>query len=248
MYKNTATYTNATQLEYRIVYENPTKYTRCTRGTRCMRYTRCTRCTRMIQDVQDVWGSTRQIEGIQVSTVFTMEPEAGKWPEICLLNAGSVGAPAFGGLNHLQFDPIGNWTALYLDQSLFWYLRPTIALQCKSVSGHPSQSPTAHNGSTYLSYGCSWRMQQVDVNNAQSVINNTTDLSEGLPVINDTTDLSERLPVIDNTSIMMTPVKGYQLSTIWQRRPEWMVASYWRYYTITTWVKNCQSLMIWVQK
>ena len=38
------------------------------------------------------------------------------------------------------------------------------------------------------------------------VINDTTDLSEGLPVINDTTNLSEGLPVINDTSAKMTCV------------------------------------------
>ena len=41
---------------------------------------------------------------------------------------------------------------------------------------------------------------RVVVNDAQSIINNTTDLREGLPVINDTTDLSEGLLVINNTT------------------------------------------------
>ena len=41
---------------------------------------------------------------------------------------------------------------------------------------------------------------RVVVNDAQPVINDTTDLSERLPVINDTTDLSEGLPVINNTT------------------------------------------------
>ena len=36
---------------------------------------------------------------------------------------------------------------------------------------------------------------QVIVNDVQSVINNTTDLSEGLPVINNTTDLSRGLSI-----------------------------------------------------
>ena len=72
----------------------------------------------------------------------------------------------------------------------------------------------------------------------------------------------EWLPVIDNTSTMTTWVKGYQLSTIWQRRPEWKVASHRRYeyndnlseglpvinnMIKTTWVKGCQSSTIWVQ-
>ena len=35
----------------------------------------------------------RQMEGIRVSTVFTMEPEAGSWPEICLPGAKSAGEP-----------------------------------------------------------------------------------------------------------------------------------------------------------
>ena len=55
------------------------------------------------------------------------------------------------------------------------------------------------------------------------------DLSEGLPVINNTTSLNEGLLVIDDTSIMITSVKGCQLSTIRQRRPKWTVASYWQY-------------------
>ena len=64
MCKNTATYTNAIQLEYEIVYENLTRYTRCTKGTRCTRctkYTKCTRCTRCTRcmrctrTLQDVW-------------------------------------------------------------------------------------------------------------------------------------------------------------------------------------------------
>ena len=41
---------------------------------------------------------------------------------------------------------------------------------------------------------------RVVVNDAKSVINDMTNLSEGLPVINDTTDLSEWLPVINDTT------------------------------------------------
>ena len=58
----------------------------------------------------------------------------------------------------------------------------------------------------------------------------------------------------NDTSIMTTWVKSYQLSTIWQKKPKWKVASYWWYEynddlskglpvidntsTITTWVKG----------
>ena len=72
--------------------------------------------------------------------------------------------------------------------------------------------PSTHDGLTYdrtnssalqatTSRGAHGR---VVVNDAQSVINDTTDLSKGLPVINDTTDLSEGLPVINDTSTMTT--------------------------------------------
>ena len=43
----------------------------------------------------------RQMEGIRVSTVFTMELEAGSEPEICL---PGVTAETLGSL-HWQFDP-----------------------------------------------------------------------------------------------------------------------------------------------
>ena len=39
-----------------------------------------------------------------------------------------------------------------------------------------------------------------DLSEGLPVVNDTTNLSEGLPVINDTTDLSEGLPVINNTT------------------------------------------------
>ena len=45
-----------------------------------------------------------------------------------------------------------------------------------------------------------------DLSEGLPVINDTTDLSEGLSVINDTTNLSEGLSVINDTSAKMTCV------------------------------------------
>ena len=54
---------------------------------------------------------------VSKSVWFSMEPEAGRWPEIWLLDVGSVGEPACGGWNHLQFDPAENWIAPYFQLS-----------------------------------------------------------------------------------------------------------------------------------
>ena len=85
----------------------------------------------------------------------------------------------------------------------------------------------AHDGSVYPSYdnantsalqatAARGMYGRVIVNNAQPVINDMIDLSKGLTVINDTTDLSEGfndmtdlsegLPVINNTSAKLTCV------------------------------------------
>ena len=80
-----------------------------------------------------------------------------------------------------------------------------------------TSSPTVHDGSTHPSYDSANSLtlqamnargmhERVIVNDAQSVINDTTDLSKGLQVINDTTDMSEGLSVINNTSAKIAVV------------------------------------------
>ena len=62
------------------------------------------------------WGDNEESESVW----FLMKPEAGKRPEIYLSDVGSVGKPAFGRWNYLQFDPAKSWIALYLNQVSPW--------------------------------------------------------------------------------------------------------------------------------
>ena len=62
------------------------------------------------------------------------------------------------------------------------------------------------NDTTDLGEGLPVINDTTDLSEGLPVINNTTDLSEGLPVINNTTNLSEGLPVINNTSTKITCV------------------------------------------
>ena len=97
------------------------------------------------------------MEGIQVNTVFTMEPEAGRWPEICLPGTGSVGEPAFVGLNHL--------TPLKTKQHL-------IPTSLSSDTFDPRWLDLWQTNSSALQamISCSAHGRMV-INNAQSVIN-----------------------------------------------------------------------------
>ena len=47
-----------------------------------------------------------------------MEAEAGRWPEICLPDTGSVGEPAFGGLTICSLTPLKTEKHLILTMSL----------------------------------------------------------------------------------------------------------------------------------
>ena len=138
-----------------------------------------------------------------------MEPEAGKWLEICLLGKRASESLHWQ-FDYWQFDPAENWTALYPDQSLLWYLWLTIAPQRKSASVIP-------NG-LYPQKLDLWQSQLLRLPNCGYLWRaRTSDCSQCAATYrqykyND--DLSERLPVIDDTGIMTTWVKSCQLSTI----------------------------------
>ena len=84
------------------------------------------------------------------------------------------------------------------------------------------------NDTTDLSEGLPVINDTTNLSEGLPVINDTTDLSEGLPVINDTTDLSERLPVINDTTDLSEGLPVINNTS-----------------TMTTWVKGCQLLTIW---
>ena len=193
-----------------------------------------------VRDVRDVWecyenatqldlyksNKEYKLEGIWDSTVFVMKSEAGCQPEICLPKYLEVciGSLTPGSKNS-AFIPTSQQQLLFSHWAC--------------ITDSPDPHWLGLDGSTYPSYNndTSYASQytavcdahgRVVVNDVQPVINNTTNLSEGLPVINDTTNLSEGLPVIkdmtnlseglpviNNTSIIMTWIKGCQLSMIW---------------------------------
>ena len=119
---------------------------------------------------------------------------------------------------HWQFDP---WK---LNSAFI----PTHAVSTSDGSTHPSYNSA--NSSALQAMAARGAHGRVVVNDTQSVINDTTNLSEGLPVINDTTNLSEELPVINDTSAKMTCV-AYDLygsplnhcfDDLCVRRPVWL--------------------------
>ena len=150
-----------------------------------------------------------EVEGIWDSTVFAKELEAGRKPP--RYNRRSTWKPA------LAVRPLEAEQRLYPDQ-------PTT-----------TSPPTAHNGSSYLSYNYSWHAQLSTITTWMKGCQLSTIWIQWRPKwkivsyrrygYND--DLSERLSVINDTSTTTTWMKGYQLLTIrvWSQS-ESRVASY----------------------
>ena len=72
--------------------------------------------------LQSAWSEGETIRKVSESVWFSIEPKAGRWPEICLLDTGSVEEPVFGGLTICSSTPLRTeqhiiLTKSFIDQS-----------------------------------------------------------------------------------------------------------------------------------